>query len=111
MKTLTLAVAAGLTAMSLQVAQAQPASDTTPQVAVRYGDLDLSRAGDAKVLLHRLQSAALQACGASDFSLAPYRDAVQRSACYRQGLARAVDTVGLPALSSLYEAHLKLASN
>ena len=82
-------------------------------IAVRYGDLDLNRPSDARILYHRLQTAALQACGASDFSVAPYRDAVQRSACYRDGLAQAVTTVDLPAVSSLYQsaAATTLASN
>jgi UrcA family protein len=87
------------------------AAEVSTAVHVRYGDLDLSQPSGARILYHRLQNAALEACGASDFSVAPYRDAVQRSACYRQGLAQAVEAVNLPAVEALAAAPARLASN
>jgi UrcA family protein len=93
-------------------AEAFAASEAPTAVAVRYGDLDLSRPADAHALYHRLQTAALQACGASEFSVAPYQDAVRHSACYRQGLDQAVQAVNLPAIAALHgAAATTLASN
>jgi UrcA family protein len=93
-------------------AEASAAAEVSTAIAVRYGDLDLSRSGDVHTLYHRLQTAALEACGASTFSVAPYRDAVERSACYRQGLAQAVQAVNLPAVNALAAPRAaELASN
>ncbi len=82
------------------VAPALAASPGTA-VPVAYGDLDLGNQADAAVLLGRLRHAAMQACGASDFSVPDYRWAVARSACFRHSLERAVQTVGSPTLSEL----------
>ena len=86
-------------------------ADASTAVAVHYGDLDLSRASGARTLYHRLQAAALEACGASEFSVAPYRDAVRGSACYRQGLDQAVQATNLPAGVALNGGSTRLASN
>jgi UrcA family protein len=88
-----LAAAAVLGAPAL--ASATPAPDAATQVTVRYGDLDLNRRSDDRVLLHRIRDAALEACGASPFSIADYRWAVRRSACYRSNVRRAAAEAGL----------------
>jgi UrcA family protein len=87
------------TAMAAPVAMA---SDSPSVVPVAYGDLNLSSPHDSAVLLHRLREAALEACGASDFSVADYRRSVERSACYRESMDRAVSAVDAPAVSQLY---------
>jgi UrcA family protein len=96
MKTIgILAVAAVLAAPTL--ASATPAPNGSVQVSVRYSDLDLNRRGDDQILLHRIRDAALEACGASQFSVPDYRWAVRRSACYRSNVRRAAAEVGLVA--------------
>jgi UrcA family protein len=79
------------------------AGDPSTAVAVRYGDLDLNRTSDARVLLDRIKDAALDACGADRSSLREYRFAVQRSACYRAGVTHAVAELGAPAVTNLLQ--------
>jgi UrcA family protein len=86
------------------------ASESPAAVPVAYGDLNLSSPHDSAVLLHRLHEAALEACGASDASVAAYRLSVERSACYRDSMDRAVASVGAPTVSQLYSGRA-LASN
>jgi len=78
------------------------ASDRQDAVRVVYRDLDLSTPHDSAVLLRRLHSAALAACGASEFSVPDYRRAIERSACYHNSMDRAVAAVGAPAVTQLY---------
>ena len=90
---------------ALATAMAAPAamaSDSPLVVRVAYSDLNLSSQHDSAVLLRRLHEAALEACGASDFSVPDYRRSVERSACYRESMDRAVASVGAPAVSQLY---------
>jgi UrcA family protein len=78
-------------------------TDTATQVQVRYGDLDLSSASGAAVMLQRIDDAATEACGAPWGSLREYRLSVQRSACHRESMERAVAAVESPALSALLQ--------
>lgn len=71
-------------------------------VPVTYGDLDLSSQDGASIMLHRLHDAALNACGADDGSVAPYKWAVRRSACYHRSMDRAVAALDAPTVSQLY---------
>jgi len=71
-------------------------------VPVTYGDLDLSSQGGASTMLHRLHDAALNACGADDGSVAPYRWSVHRSHCYRDSMGRAVAALDAPTVTQLY---------
>ena len=110
------AVALGAVSLHTAAYAGSPESDAAAQayaeaptaVAVHYGDLDLSQPAGARTLYHRLQTAALEACGASEFSVTPYRDAVRGSACYRQGLDQAVQATNLPAVIA---GATRLASN
>ncbi len=96
----------------LALAPAVRAAEVSTAVKVSYRDLDPSQPRGAVILLDRLKSATLEACGASSFSLREYQDAVQRSACYRTGLSQAVDEVNLPALSAVYaQGAMKVAAN
>ena len=77
------------------------AAEHAPQVTVHFADLDLSGDRDAAVLMARLEKAALEVCGGSQFSVPDYRRAVEHSACYRQSVNQAVDAVGAPTLVRL----------
>ena len=89
-------VAAALAFAAPAISHAAPADPSATAVRVSYADLDLSTARGAETLMHRLQDAALESCGASSFSLVDYQDAVRRSGCYRDSLAAAVAEVNLP---------------
>jgi UrcA family protein len=71
-------------------------------VPVTYGDLDLASNGGASTMLDRLHRAAMDACGASDFSVKDYRWAVARSSCVRSGVAEAVAALDAPTVTQLY---------
>ncbi len=104
MKTFVIAAAALFAAPML--AHAQPlASDQPTAVAVRYQDLDLNRRADAHVVLGRISDAALEACGASSFSLPDYRASVQRSDCFRRGVQQAVAAINAPEVTNIYNRH------
>lgn len=77
--------------------------DATTAVQVRYHDLNLSNSHDAAIMLKRLDTAALEVCGASSFSLPDYRDAVRRSSCYEKATSRAVASIAAPTVSALYQ--------
>jgi UrcA family protein len=111
MKTLTLlvlsaALTVGLTAPAFAHAASADVTTDTAHVKVSFADLNLDRAHDASILLDRVQTAALESCGASTFSLPDYRAAVQRSACYRAGVAQAVNRIDAPRLTALYGARV-----
>lgn len=61
---------------------ARDVAGITTQVRVK-------RVANVRTMERRLQAAALEACGASDFSFAEYRAAVAKSDCYRSALADA----------------------
>lgn len=71
-------------------------------VPVTYGDLDLASNGGASTMLDRLHHAAMEACGASDFSVKDYRWAVAHSSCVRRGVAEAVAALDAPTVTQLY---------
>ncbi len=81
---------------------ASSADDRTSAVAVRYGDLDLSRTHQAAVLLDRIDVASMEACGAYQGSLREYQAAVRDSECYRANVQQAVAAIGAPVVTSLY---------
>jgi UrcA family protein len=79
-------------------------TQATTTIAVSSAGLDLSRTGDASLMLGRLDRAALSACGASAFGVREHQAAVRRTACYREAMDRAVASVDAPALGALYQA-------
>ena len=93
--------------------QAASAGDSNAtSVAASVRGLNLTQPADAVVMLRRLDTAALEACGASKFSLREYRDAVRQSACYRDGMSRAVADLGSPTVNAAYREHpVTVASN
>jgi UrcA family protein len=81
----------------------------TTNIVVQAADLDLSRPADAASMLGRLERAAQEACGASQFSVREYQAAVRRSGCYRDALDQAVNQLNEPAVSALYREHAPVA--
>lgn len=92
--------------------QAASADSATVSIPVRVGGLNLTQPADAAVMIRRLETAALEACGASKFSLREYQQAVRESACYRDGMNSAVAQLGSPTVNALYHDHpVAVASN
>ena len=81
------------------------------QVAIKFGDLDLASAPGSAAMLQRISHAALEACGASNFSVPDYRWAMKRSACYHASMDRAVASLAAPAVTRLYEQRRNYALN
>lgn len=69
-------------------------------VAVRYGDLDLSREAGVRVLYGRLQAAAESVCGRDE--LRDLRRHQSWLECRDAALARAVDALGNARLAALH---------
>ena len=109
--TKTAIIAFGLALLGPAFVQAAPADSVPTSERVSYRDLDLNNPRDAAVMLERLRQAALQACGASPFSIPEYRRSVEASACYRQSLERAVGELGSPSVGQLYQNASAVASN
>ena len=96
--------ALALTTTVPALAQAAAIGDeAAPSITVRYGDLNLSRQQDAKVLLARIDDAAMESCGATAFSDPLEYTVVRRSTCYADTIARAVSKIDAPALSAIFE--------
>lgn len=72
----------------------------TANVVVSYADLDLSREAGAEAMLHRITTAAREACG-----VAPdIREMQQRSdydACVHQATSNAIDNLHAPLVAAL----------
>jgi len=86
-------------------AAAQPAGETT-SIAVPARGLDLDRSADATRLAGRLERAALNVCGASEFSARAVQEDVRASACYRAALDHALATLNAPAVSAALSSRL-----
>ena len=103
-----------ISARAAVVSEADAAREVESQptrVAVKVGDLDLASEQGSAVMLQRISHAALEACGASSFSVPDYRWATKHSACYRGSMDRAVADVAAPAVTHLYEQRREYASN
>jgi UrcA family protein len=100
-----------ISALSLVAALAVAApAFAVPSVAVRVGDLDLTQASQASVMLRRLDVAAAKACGAERGSLREMQVAVRRSGCYAKAMDRALADLNAPTVTSLYEANMQIAA-
>ncbi len=82
------------------VARAQ-SEDTSVLVRVKAADLHPRSPEAAHQLLARLEKAALEACGASEFSFPDVKLAIQRTPCWRDSVARAITQIGDPLLSQV----------
>ncbi len=72
----------------------------TEQMRVRFDHRDLTSSGAARHLLRRIGDAALEACGASPFSLAEFRTATVASRCWRDAVGDAVRRIDDPLLTA-----------
>jgi UrcA family protein len=107
-------LAGGVSAHAAVISEADAAHEVEnlpTQVTIRFGDLDLASEQGSAAMLQRLSHAALQACGASPFSVPDYRWATKHSSCYRGSMDRAVADVAAPAVTRLYEQRRQYASN
>lgn len=71
---------------------------------LRLGDdsrTDLATPTAARRLLARIGNAALEACGASTFSLADYKSAIRASPCWHDAVEDASRRIGSPTLRAL----------
>jgi len=110
------AVAAGIAmaAFSVSAMSAQTAVVRAYSVKVNYSDLDLTREGDARKLLERLERAASAVCGSNGAFSSPYRTYSGRIArsiqlCREDALSRAVATVDSRQLWLAFGAEPRLA--
>jgi len=108
------ALAGGVAARAAVVSEADAAREVENlpvQVHIKFGDLNLATEQGSAAMLQRLSGAALQACGASSFSVPDYRWATKNSACYHGSMDRAVAAVAAPTLTRLYEQRRQYAAN
>lgn len=73
------------------------------QIAVPYGELNLSHEEGARTLLTRIDHAATQACGGRP-SIADLHAWASYEACRKAAMDRAVATIHAPLVASLYGA-------
>jgi UrcA family protein len=112
------AAALGLAALSLFAISANATTMTrehssTPQVSVDFKDLDLSKHSDAKRLYQRLRLAASEVCVGYPHSTSALKKNTPRARCENAAVANAVETIGDPNLTALYQAKsdVKLAQS
>ncbi|WP_129641582.1 UrcA family protein [Peristeroidobacter agariperforans] len=88
-----------------------PGTADAPSTTVDYTDLNLAKQGDAKVLYSRLQRASDRVCVQYKEPRDLRRMKVY-NACYRDALARAVDSVGHASVQAVYAAdeNVRIAS-
>ena len=77
------------------------AGDQTTAIHLRYDRQELNSTVGARRLLHRIGDAALEACGASPFSLTEFKMATEHSRCWRDAVDEAVRRIGSPTLSAV----------
>jgi UrcA family protein len=93
------AVGLALTALAAPV----QAADEPTAIRVNHVNLAVESRGEATQLLARLSEAATEACGASSFSLAQYRQAVRGSACWRSSMTDVVRRIDNPYLTAAFQ--------
>jgi len=106
-RTVVVALVAGaIGASSVSIAHAAPQDDATPQIAVRYSDLNLATEDGSRALYHRLVDAAEQVCGGrGNFAELRYNREVQ--SCISDTVARAVKKVDHPKFARVAAAQMR----
>jgi UrcA family protein len=89
MKTIIASAAALALLACAGVATAASAADETVSIAVPRTGLDLNNPHDARVMMKRIDAAALEACGAYPQSALGVKRAIADSACHRDAVAGA----------------------
>ena len=98
----------------IQAAAVPPqAKQLVGKVRVSFADLDLSRQGDAQILLDRIEKAAYRACGGNPrrhpgYGLMPHHTEAVFEECRQDAIARAIRDVDAPVLA---QARLQPVSN
>ena len=87
-------------ALSANVAQADAGAVAAPSVSVVYSQKDLTSTQGVQTLYARLRQAARQVCPQLD--VRDLTRSVQARVCYETALARAVEIVRRPELTSLH---------
>ena len=87
-----------LTCTVSRAGNAQPVGVETTDIRLKYSHTDLATPTAARRLLARIGNAALEACGASTFSLADYKSAIRASRCWRDAVEDASRRIGSPTL-------------
>ena len=96
----SLAIVALVASAGLQASPAQAQSeDTKVVVRLAAADQHANSPEATHQLLARLERAALEACGASEFSAPDVKLATKRSQCWRDSVAGAIAQIGDPVLS------------
>lgn len=76
--------------------------DAAQGIVVRFGAADSRTMAGARRLLDRIGDAALEACGASPFSLIDVRRVVMASDCWHDAMEHAVRRIHAPALDAAF---------
>jgi len=84
---------------------AGPAGSETTEIHLRYHRQDVASPAAARRLLVRIGDAALEACGASPFSLAELKIATRNSQCWRKAVDGATRRIASPTLTALASGH------
>jgi len=91
-------------------AQAEASWGSTPQIVVRYADVNLSTDYGVQVLYKRLQAAARQVCSTYEGHNNLLSNRAKWQACYDQALAGAVTEVNVEQLTALYKKNVSKTS-
>lgn len=90
MKTLLASTVAVLALAAAPFAVAAPVGVETVSIPVSKSKLDLNNPRDAQVLMRRINTAAMEACGADTHSFPELKRVVAASSCHRDAVAGAV---------------------
>ena len=100
--------AAAVVAALLLAAPSLAADPLANQVRVSRAWLTNDSPATSRRALNLLGRAAMEACGASTFSLPGYKDAVRHSPCWQQSMADALVQVGDPTLTNAFRRRAKV---
>jgi len=89
-----------LSGLALTEHHAAAAAIEKSEIRVRYDRGELASPAGARRLLGRIGDAALEACGASIFSLAEFKTATMASRCWRDAVDDAVHRIDDPVLTA-----------
>jgi UrcA family protein len=99
---LAVVVAAGMFVSAVLAADSK-GPFAVPELAVKYGDLDLTSPQGVQVLHRRLTAAAERVCPRTDGRISAPDKAAARE-CRKQAVERAVQEIGSPELAALHAA-------
>ena len=77
------------------------AARSAPGLTVRYDDLDLRDAKDAKVMLHRIRKVAVEICHPGETG---FEATARFETCYRQTVSQAVAKLNAPRVTAAHDA-------